>query len=97
MEWLSEFTSVVTETKAYEYVENHPAITLIIGAIAFLMVRRKFRAILMLVFGTTLCWANYLVFSPQSSFALPLLFSACFAGISVVLLLLISIQFIHSA
>ena len=81
---------------AYGYGISHPEAVLLVGVLAFLLLRRKLKSALILAFGVALCFANYFVFAEFGVAAIPVSYAAGFAGISIVLVLLLVYQFIQT-
>ncbi len=83
-------------SSAYEYGVNHPEAVVFGGIMLLLLFRRKLKSALILAFGVALCFANYFVFTEYGIMTIPLAYAATFAGISIVLVLLLVYQFIQT-
>lgn len=81
---------------AYEYGVGHPEMVVFVGIMLLLLFRRKFKSALILAFGVALCFANYFVFAEYGIMTIPIAYAATFAGISIVLILLLIYQFIQT-
>ncbi len=76
---------------------NYPEAILLVGAMTLLLLRRKFKACLILAFGVILCFANYFILTEYASLAIPSHYAVGLGAVSVLLLLLLLYQFIHTA
>jgi hypothetical protein len=81
----------------YEHWKNYPEVVLLAGVMFFLILRRRFRASLLLAFGISLCFANYFLLRQYAFLAIPPLYAMGFGAVSIILLLLLLYQFIHTA
>ncbi|MBI5117450.1 hypothetical protein HZA56_13315 [Candidatus Poribacteria bacterium] len=81
----------------YEHWKNYPEGILLAGVMFFLILRRRFKASLILAFGIALCYANYYILKQHVFLAIPPLYAMGFGAVSIVLLLLLLYQFIHTA
>lgn len=97
MRWAIQFMDSEYLSSGYKYGMNHPEVVLLVGLMFFLLLRGKFRPALILAFGAALCLANVFIFAQYRFSAIPLAYAVCFAGISIVLLLLLVYQFIQTA
>jgi hypothetical protein len=80
----------------YTYSVTNPEVMAFVGILGFLLIRGKVKSALILIFGVALCFANYYMFLEYNYLTIPLIYAAGFAAISVVLLLLLVYQFIHT-
>ncbi|UCD58126.1 MAG: hypothetical protein JSV16_03150 [Candidatus Hydrogenedentota bacterium] len=97
MGWAMQLLESRYLSEAYRYGTNYPEAVLVAGLLLFLVFHRKFRAALILAFGTALCFANYFVFAQYNFSTISLLYAVGFAGLSIFVLLLLAYQFLHSA
>jgi hypothetical protein len=97
MNYLTEFLNAEWFSAICTFFGRFPEAVLLVGFILFLLVREKFHAALMLVFGATLCFANYYLFSQYSISLISLPYAMAFAGISIFVLLLIVYQLVQTA
>ncbi len=81
----------------YTFSATNPGISLLILILGYLLLRRKVKSALILLFGTALCLANYYIFSQMDTLAFPFTYTAAFAGVSIFLLLLLVYQLIHTS
>lgn len=96
MDWLAGVLEACRSSASYNYAADHAEIVLLTGAILLLLLKGNVKASLILVFGGVLGYANYYVFSQQLYRIMPPIFAASFAAVSVVLLVLLVYQLIHS-
>ena len=82
---------------AYNYAVNHPEVVLPAGILLYLLLRRDTRSALIIAFGGALCCANYYMFAQQLYFAVPIAYSAAFAAVSAIVLVLLVYQLIQAA
>ncbi|RJP70783.1 MAG: hypothetical protein C4532_08870 [Candidatus Abyssobacteria bacterium SURF_17] len=81
----------------YSYGMGHPELVIVVGLLVYLLLRRRFQACLILTLGIALSFANYFVLVEYGFLAFPLVYSFGFAAVSIVLLVLLVYQFIHTA
>jgi hypothetical protein len=94
---LAQISSSEYVSLAYGFIERYPEAILLVGFLAFLLIQGKFHAALMLVFGITLCFANYYLFAQYAIYTFSLPYAVACACISVVLLVLIVYQLVQTA
>jgi hypothetical protein len=96
MLWMALNMGLERLTAIAERWRDYPEAVLLAGIMAFLLLRSKFRASLLLFFGIMLCFANYFVLKEQVFLLISPLYAVGFGAISVILLLLLLYEFIHT-
>ena len=89
-------TILTIAEKIYTCCTSYPEPVLLIVLLVFLIARGKMKSALLLLLGVALCFANYFIFTEYTAFSIPLVYAAVFAGVSIVLLLLLLHQLITS-
>lgn len=96
MFWMVWSLGLQNLTELYNHWTDYPETVLFLGVMVFLILRRNFRATLILAFGVALCYANYFVLKEYALLAIPPLYAVSFGAVSIVLLILLLFQFIHT-
>ena len=97
MDWVTYVLDACRSSWAYNYAVNHPEVVLPAGVLIYLLLRRNTRSALIIAFGGALCCANYYLFAQQLHFAVPIAYSATFAAVSAIVLVLLVHQLIQTA
>ena len=97
MGWVTKFLGSGFLSAAHKCALDYPEVILLAAVIVFLILKGRFRAILILGFGTTLCFANYFLFTQHRVYAIPLVYAVILAAVSIVVLLLLVVEFIQTA
>ena len=97
MDWVTYILDACRSSWAYNYAADHPEVVVPAGIMLYLLLRRNVRSGLIIAFGMALCYANYYIFAQQIFFGVPILYTAAFAAISAIVLVLLVYQFIQTA
>ena len=97
MNYLAEIFNSENVSLIYSFIERYPEAILLVGFFVFLLIQGKFHAALMLVFGVTLCFANYYLFAQYAIYSFSLPYAVACACISILLLMLILYQLVQTA